>query len=78
MSHLFRYMALAIAPVSVVSPIQRLSMIFRLYLSAWINPHHEVFGGRIIAGTLISLLGAITLSLSADGIVRSAATCRRR
>jgi drug/metabolite transporter (DMT)-like permease len=70
-SHLFRYMALAIAPVSVVSPIQRLSMIFRLYLSAWINPHHEVFGGRIIAGTLISFLGAITLSLSANDIVRA-------
>jgi uncharacterized membrane protein len=70
-SHLFRYMALAIAPVSVVSPIQRLSMIFRIYLSAWINPHHEIFGGRIIAGTLISFLGAITLSLSANDIVRA-------
>jgi uncharacterized membrane protein len=70
-SQMFRYMALAIAPVSVVSPIQRLSLVFRLYFGWIINPHHEVFGGRVIWGTILSLVGAIALSVSADGIVHS-------
>lgn len=71
LSQMFRYMALAIAPVTVVSPIQRLSMVFRIYFGAWLNPHHEVFGGRIIAGTVISLLGAIFLSISTEAILHS-------
>lgn len=68
-SQMTRYMALAVAPVSVVTPIQRLSMVFRIYFGAWLNPHHEVFGGRLIAGTLISLAGAIALSVSTDGML---------
>lgn len=70
-SQMFRYMALAIAPVSVVSPIQRLSLVFRIYFGWMINPHHEVFGGRVIWGTMISLAGAIALSVSADGVLQS-------
>ena len=70
-SQMSRYMALAVAPVSVVSPIQRLSMVFRLYFGAVINPHHEVFGGRIIAGTVISLFGAFALSVSIDGVAEA-------
>ncbi|MFA6264652.1 MAG: EamA family transporter [Pseudolabrys sp.] len=70
-SQMTRYMALAVAPVSVVSPIQRLSLVFRIYFGALLNPHHEVFGGRIIIGTVISLLGAVALSVSVDGIVQS-------
>jgi uncharacterized membrane protein len=67
-SQMFRYMALAIAPVSVVSPIQRLSLVFRIYFAWVINPHHEVFGRRVIWGSVLSLAGAITLSVSADGV----------
>ncbi len=69
-SQMFRYMALAIAPVSVVSPIQRLSLVFRIYFGWLLNPHHEVFGGWVIWGTVLSLIGAIALSVSADGIVQ--------
>jgi uncharacterized membrane protein len=71
LSQLFRYMALAVAPVSVVTPIQRLSMVFRIYFGAWLNPHHEVFGSRVIVGTLISLVGAFALSVSVGGVVQS-------
>ena len=71
LSQMLRYMALAIAPVSVVTPIQRLSMIFRIYFGALLNPHHEVFGGRLILGTVISLAGAIALSVSTDSILHS-------
>lgn len=57
-SQMFRYMALAISPVSVAAPIMRLSLVFRIYFGAMLNPHHEVFGGRLIAGTVISLADA--------------------
>lgn len=70
-SQMTRYMALAVAPVSVVSPIQRLSLVFRIYFGAMLNPHHEVFGGRIIAGTVISLFGAVALSVSLDGLAQA-------
>jgi uncharacterized membrane protein len=65
-SQMFLYMALALAPVTVVSPINRLTIVFRLYFSRLLNPHHEVFGGKVIVGTVISLAGAVLLSLSVD------------
>jgi drug/metabolite transporter (DMT)-like permease len=65
-AQMLRYMALTLAPVTVVAPIQRLSIVFRLYLSGIINPDHEMFGGRIVAATLVSLLGALALTVSTD------------
>jgi len=65
-SQMFIYMALAVAPVTVVAPINRLTIVFRLYFSRMLNPQHEVFGGRIIVGTVVSLVGAVVLSLSTD------------
>jgi drug/metabolite transporter (DMT)-like permease len=65
-SQMFLYMAIAIAPVTVVVPINRLTMVFRLYFSRWLNPRHEVFGGRVIVGTVVSLAGAVVLSLSTE------------
>ena len=67
-SQMTRYMALAVAPVSVVSPIQRLSLVFRIYFGWMINPKHEVFGGRIVAGTIVSLVGAVALSVSVGDV----------
>jgi uncharacterized membrane protein len=71
LSQMFRYMALAIAPVSVVTPIQRLSIVFRIYFGWMLNPHHEVFGNRVIAGTVISLIGAVALSISTNSLIKS-------
>jgi len=68
LSQMFLYMAMSIAPVTVVSPINRTSIVFRLYFSSWLNPQHEVFGGRVIAGTLVSLAGAVALSLSVEAV----------
>jgi uncharacterized membrane protein len=65
-AQMLRYMALTLAPVSVVTPIQRLSIIFRLYFSRIINPQHEMFGGRIVAATMVSLIGALALSVSTE------------
>lgn len=62
-SQLFRYMALAVAPVAVVVPIQRLSVVFRLLASAAINRDHEVFDIWVVASILLALLGAVALSV---------------
>jgi drug/metabolite transporter (DMT)-like permease len=66
LSQMFLYMAFAAAPVSVVSPIQRISMVFRIYFGWLLNRQHEVFGGKVYLGTAISLIGALALSLSTD------------
>jgi uncharacterized membrane protein len=65
---MLRYMALGIAPVSVVIPIQRLSVIFRIYFGWMVNPQHEVFNGRMISATVVSLIGALALSVSTDSL----------
>jgi uncharacterized membrane protein len=67
-SQLFLYMAMSIAPVTVVSPINRLSILFRLYFSRLLNPQHEVFGGKVVIGTIVSLTGAVVLSLSIESV----------
>jgi hypothetical protein len=61
-------MAMSIAPVTVVSPINRLSILFRLYFSRLLNPKHEVFGGKVVAATVVSLAGALALSLSVGAV----------
>jgi len=63
---MFLYMAMSVAPVTVVAPFNRISILFRLYFSRWLNPKHEVFGGNVIAGTVVSLLGAVALSMSTE------------
>jgi drug/metabolite transporter (DMT)-like permease len=65
-AQMFRYLALAIAPVTVVAPIQRLSLLFRVGLSTVLNREHEVFDARVVSGILVSLLGALALTLSVD------------
>ena len=66
LSQMFLYGAMSIAPVTVVSPINRLSILFRLYFSSLLNPRHEMFGGSIVVGTVVSLAGALALSLTTD------------
>ena len=65
-AQMFRYLALSIAPVTVVTPIQRLSIVFRILLSTVINRKYEVFDWRVVVGMLISLAGALALSFSVD------------
>jgi uncharacterized membrane protein len=65
---MFLYMAMSIAPMTVVSSIGRLSMLFRIYFSRLLNPEHEVFGGSVVIGTMVSLAGALALSLTTDAV----------
>ncbi len=65
-SQLFRYMALAIAPVTVVQPIQSLSLIFRMIFGFFINREHEALDRYVIAAIFLSFAGALALSISAE------------
>src|SRR5262249_5328076 len=65
-SQMFLYMAMSIAPVTVVSPINRLSILFRMFFSRLLNPQHEVFSGSVWLATIVSMAGAVLLSLSTD------------
>src|SRR5262249_15668479 len=58
-----------VAPITVVIPLLQLSLVFRLFLSAWVNPHHEVFGLKIVFGTVISMVGACAVAVDSDFIL---------
>ena len=65
-AQVFRYVALALVPVAVVAPILRVGLVFRLIFSWMFNRDHEVFSAGIITATLVSLFGALLLSISTD------------
>ncbi len=69
LSQMVRYMALSIAPVTIVAPIQRLSVIFRLLFGWMINRDHEAFGPGVLGGMLVSLIGALALTLDTGFIL---------
>jgi drug/metabolite transporter (DMT)-like permease len=66
LAQMLRYLALAVAPATVVVPILRLSLVFRVFLARLVNPQHEVFGGRMMASTAASLAGVLALSISVE------------
>ncbi len=68
-SQMLRYMALAVAPVTIVVPIQRLSVVFRVIFSWMINRDHEVITAKVLVSIAISVLGAFALTLSTDIVV---------
>jgi drug/metabolite transporter (DMT)-like permease len=68
-SQMLRYMALAVAPVSVVAPIQQTTVVFQVIFAWFINRDHEAFGAWVLLGILSSLLGAVALSVSTDFVL---------
>ncbi|MFC1893484.1 DMT family transporter, partial [Chloroflexota bacterium] len=58
---LMRYLALDIAPVSIVAPVFALSPIFLLVLSFLFNRKLEVFGKYVIIGLIAAVVGTILL-----------------
>ena len=62
LSQFFRYVALAIAPVAIVVPIQRLSVIFRVVAAGVLNPDHEVMDRRILVTIALSVVGAVAVA----------------
>jgi drug/metabolite transporter (DMT)-like permease len=70
LSHFFRYLALGLLPVSVVQPMQSLSLIFRMIFGFFINREHEQFDRYVIFGLMLSISGALALSVSDDAVLR--------
>jgi uncharacterized membrane protein len=66
LSQMLRYMALAVAPVSVVTPIQRLSVLFRVLFGAAINRDAEVFDSAVTLGIVLSVVGTVMLSAETE------------
>jgi drug/metabolite transporter (DMT)-like permease len=62
------YASLAIAPLMVVTPILQLSLVFRLFLSQWINPDHEVMNTAVLIGAFTAVLGSILVSLDTSAL----------
>ena len=63
LAQMFRFMALGIAPVTVVAPLMQTSAVFTLVLSSTVNRHLEIINMRVVAGILLSMTGAILLAL---------------
>ncbi len=61
MAHLFRYVAISLAPVTVVAPLVETNSLFTIAYSYALNRQTEVFNGRTIAAMLLSMVGAALL-----------------
>ena len=60
-AQMFRYVGLAIAPVSVMTPLQQTGSVWTVVFSFIFNRNTELFGPRIYAAILFSTLGALAL-----------------
>ena len=61
---MFRYLALAAAPVTVVAPVMRATGFVQLPLTYLINRHIESFEPRLMASIVISIVGGLVIVLS--------------
>jgi drug/metabolite transporter (DMT)-like permease len=69
MSQMLLFISLALAPVTVVLPIQRTSGIFRVFFSWLLNRDHEVLGIPVLVGMGLSVLGIVMVTLSIDVVL---------
>ena len=63
-AQMFRFVALSLAPVAVITPLQRTGAVFTLGLSWAINRHLEKITWRVVAGILVSVAGAVVLIIA--------------
>jgi drug/metabolite transporter (DMT)-like permease len=69
-SQIFMYLAMAIAPVTVVQPLGRFGTIFGVFFAWFINREHEVFDRGVLAAIGISVLGGIALALDPSWVMQ--------
>jgi uncharacterized membrane protein len=62
-AQLFRFLALSIAPASIVTPLIRMSAVFTVIFAFILNRRLETFGMHVIVGIILSVLGAVALAL---------------
>ena len=65
----FFFAAVAVAPVMLVMPLLQFSLAFRMLFSTWLSPTHEVVGPLVLAGVVISVVGALMVSIDTTLIV---------
>jgi len=65
----FFFMGVAVAPVMLVMPLLQFSLVFRMLFSTWLNPAHEIIGPLVLAGVVISVAGALMVSVETSLIV---------
>ena len=49
--------------------MMRLSSVFRVYFSWLINREHEIFSPGVVLGTVVSVIGALILSIQSEAVV---------
>jgi drug/metabolite transporter (DMT)-like permease len=62
-AQMFRFMALSVAPVAVVTPLMRTGAVFTLIFSWTLNRHLEAINTRVVTGILLSVTGAVLLAV---------------
>jgi uncharacterized membrane protein len=65
-SQMLLYMALALAPVSIVMAVQRTTLVFRVVFSWLLNRDHEVLGLSAMIGIAVSALGVLAVTIPVD------------
>ena len=60
-AQMFRYVALDLAPVTVVTPLQQSSAIFGLFFAFLFNRQMESFTPRVLIGIALSVLGSLAV-----------------
>ncbi|MDX1484626.1 MAG: EamA family transporter [Alphaproteobacteria bacterium] len=65
-AQMLRYLALSLAPVTIIAPIQRTSMVFRVIFTTILNRDYEVMNAWVVIGIAISFAGAMALAVSID------------
>jgi drug/metabolite transporter (DMT)-like permease len=69
----FFFAAVSLAPVMLVMPLLQLSLAFRMLFSTWLSPQHEIIGPLVLAGVIISVAGALLVSIDTGMIVHALA-----
>jgi drug/metabolite transporter (DMT)-like permease len=67
----FFFAGVAVAPVMLVMPLLQFSLVFRMLFSTWLNPTHEIIGPLVLAGVVISVAGALMVSIETSLIVNA-------
>jgi drug/metabolite transporter (DMT)-like permease len=61
LAQMFRFVALSETSVAVVATLLRFGSVFTLILSWYFNKHLENINGRVVAGVVLSVVGAILI-----------------
>jgi uncharacterized membrane protein len=62
-ANVLRFMSLALAPVSIVTPLMRSAVLFTIVFNYFMNRDLESFEPRVLTGIGTSLVGAVLLVL---------------